>query len=128
MQLTIRHAQLDAFTTSAREQYLTDMVKHVKTYFPSRHAQLGDVALRNTLAEVIKKAELYKFRNKRDICKFINVAMTFGVDFDRTIPLLGSILTTCGPASRKARRLSQTSIALYQRIKALSKEKASRNS
>jgi hypothetical protein len=118
MQLTIRQAQLDAFTASAREQYLTNMVKHVKTYFPSRHAQWGDVGLRNTVAATIQKARDYGFKNKRDICKFINVAMTFGPEFDRTPPF-SEILAICGCSTRKVQRLSEVSLRLYRELKKL---------
>lgn len=116
MQLTIRQAQLEALKASAREQYLTTMVEHAKTYFPSRHAEWGDDGLRNTVAATIQRARDHGFKNKRDICKFINVAMTFGPDFDRTPPF-SEILAICGCSKRRVQRLSETSLRLYRMLK-----------
>ena len=113
MNLTIRQSQMDIFATAARERFVSEMVDHVKTYFPSQYAKLGDAGLRNTLTETILKAKTYGFSSKRDVCKFINVAMMFGPDFDRSLPLFPNILAGPERPSVKARRLSETSLAIY---------------
>ena len=114
MNLTIRQSQMDIFAKAARERFVSEMVVHVKTYFPSQYAKLGDAGLRNTLTETVLKAKTYGFSSKRDICKFINVTMMFGPGFDRSLPLFPTILAGPESPSVKARRLSETALAVYQ--------------
>jgi hypothetical protein len=114
MVLTIRRAQMDVFVAAARERFVNEMVEHVKRYFPSQYRKLGDAGLRNTLTETVHKAKTYGFSSKRDVCKFINVAMMFGPDFDRSLPLFPTILAGPEHPSIKARRLSEASLAIYK--------------
>src|SRR5579862_4235129 len=114
MVLIIRQAQMDIFAAAARERFMSEMVDHVKTYFPSLHKKLGDAGLRDTLTETVRKAKTYGFSTRRDVCKFINVAMMFGPDFDRSLPLFPTILAGPEHPSVKARRLSETSLAIYK--------------
>jgi hypothetical protein len=115
--LSIRPEHIHAFEASARDLFLSQMIAHVEKYFPKRCAQYPPPALRTTITSCIQKAEHYGFRTKREICKFINVAMTFGPDFDNTVSLLQEILAAPEPASRKARRLSETSLLLFRAAK-----------
>jgi hypothetical protein len=117
MPLIIRQAQMDVFAELARERFISAMVDHVRTYFPGRHAQLGDVGLHKALSDAIDKAKNYGLTSKRDVCKFINVTMTLGPDFDRTLPILHDILASHEPPAVRARRLSDTCLAIYRTVK-----------
>lgn len=105
---------MDIFAAATRERFVSEMVDHVKTYFPSQYRKLGHAGLRTILTATVLKAKTYGFNSKRDVCKFINVAMMFGPDFDRSLPLFPTILAGPEHPSVKAQRLSETSLAIYK--------------
>lgn len=117
--LTIRKEQLRAFSASAYDRFIDTMMDHTRKYFPSRHTQLGEAALRQTVAAAIEKARAYGIRSKRDVCKVINVAVTLGPDFDQKFSLLRDILATPAPGELKARRLSAAFLAVLRKSKEL---------
>ena len=116
MPLVIRQAQMDVFAQQARELFIDDMAVHVARYFPGRRAQLG-VGLHRAISDAIIKAKKYGLTRKRDVCKFINVTMTLGPDFEQHLPMMHDILTSAEPPCAKARHLSAVSMAIHQAVK-----------
>ncbi len=114
MAYIIRRPQLNALASAARERFAREMIGHVKRYFPGRCGQLGESGVRDVVAAAIEKADRLGFKKRRDVCKFINVTMAFGPEFDRKIPVFAAILRSRRSAAVKARQISEITLAVHR--------------
>jgi hypothetical protein len=80
--LTIRKEQIKVFEEVAMKQFIDDMVIHVKKYFSKESGQMSDEQLRNHIIGIIPKAKKYGLDSERDLCKYLNLSIIFGKDFD----------------------------------------------
>ncbi len=78
----IRKHQMEALARSQEERFRQEMVDHVKTYFPEARARMNDAALHRHVAEVLDKASTFELTSRRDLCRFLNLTMVCGKDFD----------------------------------------------
>lgn len=81
--LKISQAQLDALSQQAREQFITNMVNHLRTYFPAMAWLLTTDELRSEVTTCIERAAHYQLSTQQQVCRFLNVAATYGWEFDR---------------------------------------------
>jgi hypothetical protein len=90
--LVIRKEQMAAFEVSFRERFEVRMAEHLTTYFPAESDRLGpDLAAfvrRNT-----DKALQYGINSEREVCIYLDLAMTYGEQFDRELSWSQKILT-----------------------------------
>jgi hypothetical protein len=93
--LTIRRAQLAAFSEVDVERFEHWMLAHLRTFFPKQCEAEGEFHLRETIRYGMKHAAAHGFRRKRDVCKYIDLMVVLGRDFDTDpqYPWAGMILT-----------------------------------
>ena len=80
--LTIRPQQSDALHQDLRRRFVERMVGHVREYFPQQFGKLGEPAVREWIEDGIGRAGGYGIVAERDVCKFIDIMIVFGREFD----------------------------------------------
>ena len=93
--LRIRDDQMNALQRPALEDFIDDMMLHVHEHFAEESAELGLVNVRERIEQGIRSAAGYGVVSPRAVCKYINLMMIFGPDFDtnpRTAPWVQPIL------------------------------------
>jgi hypothetical protein len=93
--LTIRKEQLRVLDQAKRKRFMAKMLQHVQEFFPSQCALLGENQLREWVEHGINRAANYRLASERDVCKYIDVMIVFGKDFDRDsrLPWASKILS-----------------------------------
>jgi hypothetical protein len=89
---TIRQDQLDTLHDDKRRRFVERMVAHLKEYFPRRVESLGEPEVRNLIEDGITRAASYRITAERDVCKFIDIMIVHGRDFDTRFPWAEEIL------------------------------------
>jgi hypothetical protein len=107
--LLIRPEQLRIFGDFQQERFELWMILHLRKFFPARCQSLGDSRLREFIGYGMKRAARHGFIASRDICKYVDLMMAFGRDFDQDtrLPWAGEIL--------KKRRAPEGKMALLFR-------------
>jgi hypothetical protein len=80
---TIRQAQMDVFSQTEIQKFEDWMVKHLTQFFPQQCQALGKSLLRELIQHGIQRAAAHRITAERDVCKFIDLMIVFGRDFDR---------------------------------------------
>jgi len=80
--LTIRQSQIEIFSAVEVRRFEDWMVSHLRRFFPLQCAALAEAELRESIQRGIVRAARYGIRTKRDVCKFIDVMIVLGEDFD----------------------------------------------
>jgi hypothetical protein len=81
--LTIRNTQLQRLGQSQRAQFVDAMLVHLYNYFPGVAWLLTPAELRAKVHVTIDRAALYQLTSQQQVCRFINLAATYGWEFDR---------------------------------------------
>jgi hypothetical protein len=79
----IRKEQLDALSEASLKNYENRMVIHLNKFFQPQCKLLGDAKLRETIHYGIARAKSYAIISERDVCKYIDLMLAFGRDFDK---------------------------------------------
>jgi hypothetical protein len=92
--LTIRQEQADAFRQEALQNFEDRMIEHVSKFFPKEFGALGEAKVRETIEYGIKRADSYGIVAERDVCKYVELVVVFGLDFDRdsSLPAASDVL------------------------------------
>jgi hypothetical protein len=80
--LTIRQAQFAVLSQLEVQKFEEWMLVHLKRFFPRQCAGGGDQRLREMVQYGIQRAAGYGVTAKRDVCKYIDLMIVFGRDFD----------------------------------------------
>src|SRR5438105_3713106 len=80
--LTIRRAQLAAFSRADAARFEQWMLDHLRKFFAKQCEAAGEPDLRETIRYGIERAAAHGFHSKRDICKYIDLMVVLGRDFD----------------------------------------------
>jgi hypothetical protein len=80
--LTIRKEQMQALSRVTIQEFEKDMAQHLTQFFPDESAAMGDKALRAHIRHAIARAKEYGVTSERDLCKYLNLTMVYGRDFD----------------------------------------------
>ena len=85
------------------------MLAHLRRFFPSQCLAAGDQLLRETIQYGVRRAAGYGITAKRDVCKYIDLMVVFGRDFDtdRRALWAGEILAKRRNAGAKMQMLLQ---------------------
>ncbi len=59
------------------------MVVHLNKFFPSQCRAAGETQLRETIQYGVKGAAKHGITAERDVCKYIDLVLVYGRDFDR---------------------------------------------
>jgi hypothetical protein len=81
--LTITAQQADALHKDLRRRFVDRMMAHVRQYFPRQFEKLGEPIVREWVEAGIKRSGEYGIVSERDVCKYIDVMMVFGREFDK---------------------------------------------
>src|SRR5712691_9754666 len=81
--LVIRKEQIAAFGEGLRRRFESEMAVHLERFFPEPCAAMGGEKLGTFIKHTIDKAIRYGIDRERDVCKFLDVAMALGRDFDK---------------------------------------------
>jgi hypothetical protein len=79
--LVLREAQLRAMHKAMADRQLDRLMEHAWRHFPDVAAQLG-TELREVVARAVQRARSYGFSRQRETCKYLNLELRFGRDFD----------------------------------------------
>ncbi len=80
--LCIRQTQLQAFALPSRDAFIKEMVIHLRTFFPATAWLLTIDELRDHIGSCINRAGRYQLNSRRQVCRFINLAASYGWNFD----------------------------------------------
>ena len=103
--LTIRKEQLFVFQKVASQNFENRVLSHIKKCFPKQMGTLGEPGTRDLIRYGIQRSASYRFRKQPDICKYIDIMVVFGRDFDRDpqLPWASAVLNDLslpGPSVR----------------------------
>lgn len=90
---TISKETMAVFSAAKTETFVEKMLVHIRKCFPAEYQSLGDPAIQQTIRYGIAGASRYGIQGERDVCKYIDLMLVFGQDFDRDIPWASRILT-----------------------------------
>jgi hypothetical protein len=71
-----------AFDKAAQNNFEDRMALHVRQFFPESFNRMGEVQTREFIAYGIERAATFAITLEPDVCKYIDVMVTFGRDFD----------------------------------------------
>jgi hypothetical protein len=87
--LVIRNAQMAALASASFEAWL---LQHARRFFAATCDQLGAAGTTSLVREMAARARHHGLSEAADICSYIDLACTFGRDFDSALPWAESIL------------------------------------
>lgn len=79
----IRREQKVAFREQALRDFEDRVVGHVERCFPERREVLGEGGVREVIRLGLERAAMHGIVAERDVCKFVDLMLVFGIDFDR---------------------------------------------
>ena len=101
----MRREQMDAFREEALREFEDWVAGHVERCLPERWAALGEGGVREVIRLGVERAAEYGIVAERDVCKFVDLMLVFGVDFDRERGWAREILAVKGDPFARMRRL-----------------------
>jgi hypothetical protein len=81
--LTIRKEQLAVFGPLGKKAFEDRVLAHLKKVFPEQSESLGEPKLRETIQYGTQRAAAYRITSERDVCKYIDLMVVCGRDFDK---------------------------------------------
>jgi hypothetical protein len=81
--LTIRKEQEDLFREAASQRFIQRASEHLKKSFGPQCKVLGDGKLRAFIRLGVQRADRWDVTTSRNVCIYLDVMMTLGIDFDR---------------------------------------------
>ena len=92
--LTIRKEQLAVFGPLGKKAFEDRMLAHLHKFFPEQCKALDEHKLRETIQYGTQRAASYRITSERDVCKYIDLMIFYGRDFDKdtNLPWAQSIL------------------------------------
>jgi hypothetical protein len=92
--LTIRKEQLAVFGPLGKNAFEDRVVAHIKKVFPEQSQTLGEPKLRETIQYGTQRAAAHRIISERDVCKYIDLMILYGRDFDKdpNLPWVQSVL------------------------------------
>ena len=105
--LRMRPSQLADFSRVEVQKFKSWMLVHLHKFFPRECQSAGDTQLGETIQYGIRRAASYGITSKRDVCKYIDLMVVFGRDFDTESRSrwAGEILNNPGNSAIKMRSL-----------------------
>jgi hypothetical protein len=81
--LTMRKEQLAVFGPIGKKAFEDRMITHLNKIFPEQSRSLGEPKLRETIQYGAQRAATYRIISERDVCKYIDLMILYGRDFDK---------------------------------------------
>ncbi len=107
--LMIRQEQLRLLAQAEVEKFEDWMLAHLKKFFPAQCQAAGDSKVRQMIRRGIERAAAHRITSRRDVCKYIDLMVVFGRDFDKDhrYPWAGKILAASVSSGRKVQELQR---------------------
>lgn len=114
----IRGEQMAVFSTAAEQQFEDWMVGHLNRFFAARCKKLREEQLRELIRYGIRRAASHGLTVRRDVCKYIDVTMVLGRDFDQDsrYPWAAKILALAGQTGKGQALINAVRAHLIARI------------
>jgi hypothetical protein len=98
---------LSMFSEAEVRKFENWMAAHLAKFFPRECAALGESKLLATIQYGIRQAARHGLTVKRDVCKYIDVMIVLGPDFDtdKGYPWAAELLKRRSTADEKARAI-----------------------
>ena len=80
--LIIRKEQIAALSETGRHRMILNIMAHVKEYFPEETEVVAEDELYERISRTIERAKPYGILAERDVYKFVDVSMIYGMEFD----------------------------------------------
>ncbi len=112
--LRLRRDQMQIFEDRMQQLFEERMTTHLKEYFPQETASLTDVDLLQIVRYGVARAGSYGFLSEADVCRYLNLMLTFGRDFDvdSRLDWVQDILQYEDEPERKMKRLYATALGM----------------
>lgn len=81
--LTIRKEQLAVFGPLGKKAFEDRMLAHLHKFFPEQCKGFDEPKLRETIQYGTQRAASYRITSERDVCKYIDLMILYGRDFDK---------------------------------------------
>ena len=81
--LVIRKAQMDMFAARNDGLFAQELVPGLRAAFPDETKTRSDAALTEHAREALAQARGYGLAGKRDVARFVNITVLFGLDWAR---------------------------------------------
>lgn len=81
--LQIRREQVKTLQQASILEFEIKMLAHIKKFFPAHFEELGEDNCRELTRYGIEQGAKYGFVSERNVCKFIDLMLSFGVEFDK---------------------------------------------
>jgi len=116
--LTIRPAQIKVFSQTEVAKFEEWMIVHLKKYFPVQCRAAGEQQLRTIIRTGIDRATVYEISSQRDVCKYIDLMVVLGRDFDtdRRFPWAAEILAKRCDSTSKMSALFELAPKVFRRF------------
>jgi hypothetical protein len=86
--LAIRKEQLAVFGPIGKKAFGDRVAAHIKKVFPEQSEALGERKLHETIQYGTQRAAAHGIVSERDVCKYIDLVILYGRDFDKDRNLL----------------------------------------
>ena len=80
--MLIRKEQEEALANVPAMIFEERMIGHIKKHFPSHFEALGEANCHELIRYGIERGAVYDFVSEKNVCKFIDLMLCFGVEFD----------------------------------------------
>jgi hypothetical protein len=74
---------METFSRAEIQKFEDWMAAHLAQFFPAQSHALGEPQLRELIQHGIRRATEHGITKERDVCKFIDLMIVFGRDFDQ---------------------------------------------
>jgi hypothetical protein len=103
--ITIREEQFAAFRRVSIRDFERRMMEHIRKCFPARLDTLGEQKVIDLIKYGIQRAAHYGITTQRDVCKYIDLSVVFGREFDTDpkLPWARSVLEDSSAAGSMER-------------------------
>src|SRR5262249_44287198 len=107
--LAMRPSQMAEFSRVEVQKFKSWMLVHLNKFFPTECQSAGEMHIKETIQYGIKRAASYGITSKSDVCKYIDLMVVFGRDFDtdRGLPWASEVLSRRNSSSIKTCLLLQ---------------------
>lgn len=111
--LAIRREQFAVFSQMEVRKFEDWMVAHLSKFFARQCRSIGESKLLETIRYGIQRAAFYGLTAKRDVCKYIDVMIALGRDFDTDVrfPWVPRILSRQTTPDTRAQSLLNAAIS-----------------
>jgi hypothetical protein len=80
--MIIQPRQQKAFVAPMVENFVKRMIRHLREHFSKQVSGFDDAQLRTEIFVGVDRAAIHGYESERDVCKFIDLMVVFGSDFD----------------------------------------------